>query len=100
MRNLDRRLDALETASGMKGGWDYRRPCHAIIMDEHQPHTEALAEYRTKHPDLTINPTDNVMWIQIVSPQLDGNGSVITHEKSGHDDGPSLAEVLALETRQ
>jgi hypothetical protein len=102
MKALTRRLDAVELASGVNGGWDIRKPCHVIIMDETQPHVEALAEYRAKFPDKAINPDDNVMWIQLVSPELDANGSVIPKEpaKQGMADGPSLADILALEAAQ
>ena len=96
MRAMTKRLDALEQS---RGG-DHLKPWHVIIMAEDTPHVEALAEYRAKNPELAINPDDNAMWIHLVSPKLDEKGSVIALEREDATEGPSLADVLAMEAGQ
>jgi len=88
MSTLRKRVDALECASGPSGRW------HAIMKSEEQSYVSALTDYRAKNPDVPMEPEDNVMWIELVSPKLDANGKIIPRERSEHD-GPSLAEVLA-----
>lgn len=96
MKAIDRRLSALEVGAGIGGGWDYAKPCHAIIYGEEQTHAEGLAEYRARFPDKAINQDDNVIWIKLVSPKFDKSGAPIPQSKDEESKGPSLAEVMAL----
>ena len=99
MRALAKRLGALETASGMNGGWDYSKPTHSIIKREDQTHLEAVADYRAKHPGKVIGAADNVIWRNIIAPLRDESGAIIARElpKQGLNTGPSLADILAME---
>lgn len=98
MRAITRRLDALEDQYGVNGGWDIRKPCHVILMDENGSYSDALAEYMRKEPGKPVAGDDNVMWIQLCSPKFDEAGRIIKREPQSVEDvqnsGPSLADIL------
>lgn len=96
MRAITRRLEALEQASGMYGGWDISKPVHTILLAEAQPYEQALADYMRQHPDKEVRGDHNVMWIVLASPKFDEAGGRIWRdvEQDNKQDGPSLSEVL------
>lgn len=94
MRALTKRLHALEHATGMHGGWDHTKPTHMILMDEHQPYGAALADYQARYPDKVAGADDNVMWIQLVSPEFDESGVMIPRTKRESYKGPTLGDVM------
>lgn len=98
MRAQAKRLESLEMASGLGGGWDITKPCHSIILSEDTPYTDALTAYMNANPEKRVRGDDNVIWIQICSPKFDETGKMITRKPQTVEDvqqgGPSLAQVL------
>ncbi len=94
MTALIKRLDALEIALGVRGGWDISRPTHSIVVNEGQSHASALGEHLANNPDKRISPGDNVIWLRIVSPERDEGGQLIP--RATGRDGPSLTDVIPI----
>ena len=87
---LERRVTALETASGSR-----LKTWHIIPKTEEQSYQSAFDEFRIEHPDRLIGAAHQVIWLVYVSARHDADGNVIPRRDDpvSHD-GPSLAELL------
>lgn len=91
MRNLQRRVDALESAAGVG-----LRPWHKILLEPDQSYEEAFAQYRTANPDEVFEPDHNILWRMIVEPNRDASGRIRPPEADTRV-APDLADLLGSE---
>lgn len=76
MREIQRRLAALEASSGGVEGWDYSQPCHEVVVEEDEPAADALRRYGLHR----IGDRDNFIMHRIVSPKFDEAGNHVRRD--------------------